>query len=107
MAFTRQSTGTSTSFSRDGVLTETITTPPFQVFNITDTKNYSLGHNWSIGIDTSVNSLSFKYSNKSILTLDSSGFTMSSIVLPPQSSYPSNPASGTLYNLNNEMFIYT
>lgn len=107
MAFTRQNTGNVTQFTRDGVLTETITTPPFQVFSLSNTNSsYSLGQNWSINIDGSKDTLSFSNGTTSVLTLTSSGFQLSSIVLPPQDSLPSSPAVGTMINQGDEIKIY-
>ena len=61
MAFTRQNTGTSSTFSRDGVLS-TVNVPAFTTFTASKTStDYSLGNNWSIKISTVNQTLDFNY----------------------------------------------
>lgn len=107
MAFTRQNTGSSVSFTRDGVLTQTLSTPPFQVFEISKSKSsYSLGGSWKINIDNNANTLSFANNSLNVLTLTNSGFELSSFVLPSQNSLVTNPAEGTMINHSGELKIY-
>lgn len=107
MAFTRQNTGTSTTFIREGALTATSNTPPFQLFQKSSAQStFSLGGNWKIRIDNTLDTLQFLNNTTSILTLNNSGFTMDAIILPSQEEDPVNPAVGTLANVNNTLKIY-
>ena len=107
MAFTRQNTGTSSTFSRDGVLS-TVNIPAFTTFTASKTStDYSLGNNWSIKISTVNQTLDFNYGVNSVLQLSSSGFSLSSVILQEQTTLPSSPANGTLSHVNNELYIYT
>ena len=106
MSFTRQNTSQSTSISR-GNVSSTINTPAFQTFNVdTSSTKYSLGNNWGINVDTNNTTLSFQYNNFSVLTLNQTGFSLSSFTLPSQSTLPS-AESGTILNYNNNLYVYT
>ena len=107
MAFTRQNINQTSSFSRTGAVT-TLSTPAFQVFSIDKTStNYSLGDKWNILINSSSQTLDFNYDGSSVLRLESSGFSLSSVILTESSSFPLNPVNGTLLHVNNELYIYT
>lgn len=107
MAFNRANTSQTSTFSRSGLVSQTINTPDFSTFRVDTTKTrYGLGPNWSIEINSTENTLSFKHNNFSSLTLTSSGFQLSSFVLPSVSNLPSNPDEGTLVNHNDEFKIY-
>ena len=106
MAFTRQNTGQTSTFTRNGSI-QAVSTPGFSVFNIdTSSGNYSLGNNWSININSSLNTLSFNYYNSPKLTISESGFELSSFVLPSVSDLPSSPSEGTIVNHNNDFKVY-
>ena len=106
MAFTRQNVGQNSTFTRSGAV-QSVSVPGFQVFNVdTASTNYSLGSNWSIKINTTLNTLSFNYYNSPKLTVSESGFQLSSFILPSVSSLPESPSEGTLVRHNNEFKIY-
>lgn len=107
MAFTRQNLGQTSSFTRDNAVLNTVVNPAFTTFRAdTNSTNYSLGNDWSIKIDTNLNQLSFNYRNDSKLTLSESGFSLSSVILPEQSSLPGSPSIGTMLNHSGQLKIY-
>tara|TARA_B100001094_G_scaffold157992_1_gene152903 strand:+ start:9369 stop:9695 length:327 start_codon:yes stop_codon:yes gene_type:complete len=107
MTFTRQNIGSSATFTRDGALSATTNTPPFQVFQKSTTNStYSLGGNWKISTNSNTQELNFLYNTTNVLTLNSTGFAMNNIILPTQADYPSNPSVGTLSNVNNNLYVY-
>jgi len=107
MAFSRQNTGSTISFTRDGALTKTVSTPPFQIFQAsTQVSSYSLGGAWRIKIDNTTDTLSFLHNTSSVLTLTQSGFRLNSIVLPPQAELPDSPDEGTMINVGGVVSIY-
>lgn len=74
MAFSRQNTGSTSTFIRDGALTSTTNIPPFQIFQTsTASSTYSLGGTWKISIDHSADTLKFLNNNSSVLTIGTTG----------------------------------
>ena len=108
MAFTRQNTGTASTFSRDGSTLLTTKVPAFSTFRASSaTTEYSLGYNWSVKITPANKTLDFQYGVNSVLQLTSTGFELDKIVIKDQSVLPMNAAEGTLAHVNDEIFIYT
>ena len=108
MAFNRANISQSSSFSRSGLITESITNPDFSTFRVDpDKTNYGLGPNWSIQITSSTNTLDFNYNNASVFQLTSSGFSLSGITLTELGALPVDVPEGTLSHVNGALYIYT
>lgn len=76
MAFTRDNTGQTTSFTRSGATTFQ-STPNFQIFSVTDNvSSFSLNNKWTIHTEASVSpKLTFKYNNSTMLELTENGIS--------------------------------
>jgi hypothetical protein len=110
MAFSRNNTGSSVSFTRDGAVS-TFNQPSFQVFSASTTKsNYSLGGSWSIQVNSEENKLKFLNNKTPILTLTPSGaeLTLTQLKLPSyaQGVTPSVPQEGLLINQDGDFLVY-
>lgn len=111
MAFTRQNLGSTSTFTRDGALSETTSTPPFQIFQKSITNSvYSLGGTWKIDQNSATRELKFLSNNTPILTLTPSGatFTLKQLKLPSYSAgvTPSAPEDGLLINQDGNFLVY-
>ena len=108
MAFNRAIISQNSSFTRDNLVAEAISTPDFSTFRVDpDRTRYSLGPDWSISINASAKTLDFNYNNGSVLQLTSSGFSLSGIVLTELTSLPQGVSVGTLSHVNDELYLYT
>ena len=112
MAFTRQNLGQDVSFTRDGVLTQKVSTPPFQVFSVSTSKSiYSLGGSWTLRIESAANELSFDYKGTDVFKLTQTGPSFDTIsvdncTFSEVSILPSNPTGGSMVNHSGELKIY-
>ena len=83
MAFTRSDLGQTSSFTRSGA-TSFISTPNFQVFEVTDSAtSFSLSNNWVLetgGGGGVTPFLNFKYNGNSMLEVTTAGIT--NLLLP-------------------------
>ena len=108
MAFTRKNISTSSNFSRNGAVIETITFPSQRVWKSTsdpNTKSWDLGQSWSI--TTAGTSLKFKFQGSNALTLSTTGLSLGALSLTNLSNSPSvsNYSLGDVVKVNGELFV--
>lgn len=108
MAFTRKNISTTSTFSRNGAIVESVKFPSQRVWKSTsdpNTKSWDLGQNWSI--TTAVDSLKFKFQGTNTFELSLGGLSLGALSLTNFSSEPSVSAYsiGDMIKVDGKLFV--
>tara|TARA_B100001094_G_C18162333_1_gene790057 strand:- start:1458 stop:1793 length:336 start_codon:yes stop_codon:yes gene_type:complete len=108
MAFTRKNISTTSTFSRNGAIVESVAFPSQRVWKSTsdpNTKSWDLGQNWSI--TTAADSLKIKFQGTNTLALGLGGLSLGSLSLTNFASEPSvsSYSVGDMIKIDGKLFV--